>query len=112
LTDLIKAQSPQGFWSAACKPQLDLFAKSGDCHVFTGFAALQSELQALAGTGKLTAEVEQVIATLIALFLLAEVFEDDKTQWSLVAQKAKNYLRQVGLDKPDSFLKKVDFKTI
>ena len=34
-----------------------------------------------------------VWATLIALFLLEEVFGDEETKWELIAQKAKDYLK-------------------
>ena len=37
--------------------------------------------------------------------ILQEVFEDKEDEWTLVAKKAKNWLKQVGLDKPEQFYK-------
>jgi hypothetical protein len=42
--------------------------------------------------------------TLIALFILQEKFEDREEEWTLLARKAKNWLKQVGVAKPDGLL--------
>lgn len=89
LNELLENQNPQGFWPDTSKSTLDKMARSGDCFAFPSAATLRAELQQL----KLTCSVDQVLATLIALYLLQECYEDDNSQWTLVATKAKNYLK-------------------
>ena len=47
-----------------------------------------------------------IYLTLVALFILREVFDDKKDEWELIAKKAKDYLKNVGLAKPDQIVKK------
>ena len=39
--------------------------------------------------------------TIIALYVLEEKFEDNEEEWTLLAKKAKAWLKNAGLDKPD-----------
>jgi hypothetical protein len=46
---------------------------------------------------------------LVALYILAEFFYDKEDEWILVAKKAKTWLKQQGLDKPESLYKNISF---
>jgi len=38
--------------------------------------------------------------------VLEETFEDSEDEWTLIANKAKAWLKKAGIDKPDKWLKK------
>lgn len=66
---------------------------------------LISELQAL--EKGLLSQSGDVLTTLLALFILQEKFEDREEEWTLLAKKAKNWLKKAGLAKPDQWISKV-----
>ena len=39
------------------------------------------------------ADVMTVYLTLLALYILAEAFEDDEDEWQMIASKARDFLR-------------------
>jgi hypothetical protein len=39
-----------------------------------------------------------IIATLVGLFILVEVFEEQEDEWTLVAKKAKTWLKKQGIE--------------
>jgi hypothetical protein len=41
-----------------------------------------------------------------------EVFEDEQGEWQMLAVKAKTWLKQQGVDKPDTIVRKMDFDLI
>ena len=49
------------------------------------------------------------MATLIAIYLLTEAFDDKSAEWVLLVKKAKDYLKQQGVNKPDAYLNKINF---
>ena len=49
------------------------------------------------------------MATLIAIYLLTEAFSEISAEWALLVKKAKDYLKQQGVDKPDAYLNKINF---
>ena len=53
-----------------------------------------------------------ILATLIALYLLSEKFEEKEKEWALLAKKAKTWLKQQGLAKPDQLIKKININLI
>ena len=53
----------------------------------------------------LTDDKEIVYTTLLAIYILAEAFDDKEDEWTLLARKAKAYLKSVGVDKPDKILR-------
>lgn len=57
---------------------------------------------------KLTENIDKttISLTLLALYILREVFDDRKDEWELLAKKAKEYLKQIGLPKADSIVSK------
>ena len=54
---------------------------------------------------------EQVYVTLLAIYLLDEVFSDKEDEWRLLVRKAKAYLRSAGVEKPDRLIKKFTLQT-
>ena len=44
--------------------------------------------------------------TLLAIYVLEEAFADYEAEWSLIVRKAKTYLEQAGVDKPNNLVKK------
>lgn len=94
--ELVGRQHSSGYWPAACKQMLNTFVKGGDCA--SGVDVIMSQIKAL------TANQEDVLMTLIALFILQEKFEDREEEWTLLAKKAKTWLKQVGVAKPDSLV--------
>ena len=52
---------------------------------------------------------EDALATLIAMYVLQEVFESEEEEWSLLAKKAKNCLVAAGIEKPNAILKQISF---
>ena len=49
------------------------------------------------------------MTTLVALYILSEFFEDQEDEWTLVAKKAKTWLKQQGIEKPENLLKVISF---
>lgn len=58
--------------------------------------------------GKMTAPRGDVITTLVALYILTEVFDDKEDEWTLLVKKAKTWLKQQGIDKPESLYKNIN----
>ena len=98
--NLIENQHSDGFWTSKAEAVLQLFTVSNELKDET--------VQELIGKVKFTAgtDLDCVYLTLVALFILREVFEDKKDEWELIAKKAKDYLKNAGLTKPDSIVKK------
>ena len=92
---LISAQSSMGFWS---EDKLNSLLKkffSGDNVFDKAFQAAHPQV-----TGKL-------YATLIALYILEELFGDQGGESELIKRKARNYLISNGIDKPGNLLKEL-----
>ena len=53
---------------------------------------------------------ETILATLVALYVLRESFEDRAEEWSLIERKAKTWLVAAGLKNIDMFVNTICFK--
>jgi hypothetical protein len=53
----------------------DLFTRSGDCYNFSQAETLVQEIDVVISQGKSTSTREDILATLIALYLLIETFD-------------------------------------
>ena len=84
------------------------FFKAADC--LAALAELDAELKALEAAGTLKAPAAGILLTLAALFILQEKFEDSEDEWTLIAKKAKSYLKQAGLQKPDIMMAKINLE--
>ena len=49
-------------------------------------------------------DLETIYVTLVAIHVLQEAFEHKCNEWTLLARKAKTYLKQVGVSKPEKLL--------
>jgi hypothetical protein len=96
--ELVACQHSSGFWPETCKQLINNFFKDGSCHD----QSLLNELQTLTTSGKkLLSPIGDILMTIIALYVLEEKFEDNEEEWTLLAKKAKAWLKNAGLDKPD-----------
>ena len=108
LDDLIGAQATSGYWPESCKSYLlDRFVDCGDAFAFDTLTKVDQVIQSI--QQKLSCSREDILATLVALYILAEFFDDKEDEWTLVARKAKMWLKQQGLDKPESLYKNISF---
>lgn len=80
---------------------MDRFADNGDAFSFDS-TKINKAIEALQAKG-------DIIATLVALFILAEFFEDQEDEWTLVAKKAKTWLKQQGIERPENLIKDISF---
>jgi hypothetical protein len=78
---LIAEQSGTGFWNTSVESVLTKFLGS--------LPTKPAEYD------------QQVWATLLSLYVLSEAFEEKEDEWKLLAQKAKTWLKQQGIAKPD-----------
>ena len=101
LDELIEAQATSGFWPLSSKALLDRFSDSGDAFSFDS-SKIGRTIQALQAKG-------DIVTTLVALYILSEFFEDQEDEWTLVAKKAKNWLKQQGIERPENLLKDITF---
>ena len=96
---VIKLQSSSGFWSSASRHVLAQCLEND-----------QSEdadvMQALEQLGIPNDAMEQVYLTLLALFILEESFPENAQEWQMIARKAKTYLEQAGVAKPNNLVMK------
>ena len=51
-----------------------------------------------------------VYLTLLVLYILKQQFNDKKDEWEMIAQKAKDFLKDVGVARPDGIVKKFTLK--
>lgn len=94
---MIKGQSSLGFWDVQSK---EVLAKRID-----GDSVEDATVrQALVEAGLAGEVFERAYMTLLALFILQEVFVDNADEWKMIARKAKTYLEQAGVQKPGNLL--------
>ena len=53
----------------------------------------------------LSADIETVYVTMLAIYILAEAFGDKEDEWTLVVRKAKTFMKNSGVDKPDKIMR-------
>ena len=104
LKKLIAFQNSSGFWSEQDLVKLGKYFKNGSYQ----YQDLRTELQKLAARKKKYL-VEDILTTIIALYLLEERYEESSDEWTLIATKAKAWLIEAGIDKPAKWLDKVTF---
>ena len=63
-------------------------------------------MQALEQLGIESDAMEQVYLTLLALFILEESYSENVQEWQMIARKAKTYLEQAGVAKPNNLVMK------
>ena len=83
--DVISRQNNTGFWSSAQGPAFAAHFKDGNIED----AGVRQDLEALSVGG----DVETLYVTLLAIYVLTELFEDREGEWTLIVCKAKTYLK-------------------
>lgn len=58
------------------------------------------------------AQKETVWLTLLALYILEDQYLDREGEWTLLAQKAKAFLKKNGVSKPDKAILKLQFDLV
>ena len=106
LDQIISAQHTSGYWLETSKSLFDTFIASGDSFDFDTI----DEVNKAIDNCKMSAMRGVIIATLVALFILMEVFEDQEDEWTLVAKKAKTWLKSRGIDKPETYYKNMSLQ--
>ena len=76
LIELIKFQTADGYWQASALAKLQSFFK----------LSLPTHLPI------------EIICTLAALLVLEDFFDDQATEWALIQKKAKDYLKNKGVN--------------
>ena len=57
-------------------------------------------------------DLQAAYLTLVALFVLEEEFEERESEWKLIAKKGKDYLKSVGIQKPEALIKQFKLKIV
>ena len=102
---IIFKQSTDGFWKEDVRSILN------EC--FENANATQSEVRSAIQACTLSngVELETVYLTLLAIHILQECYEDSRGEWNMIVQKARTWLVQVGVAKPNNLLKKFTMAT-
>ena len=93
----MKGQTSAGNWTVASRGSLASFI-DGDI----SDATVKGELAKLT----LTADLEFVYLTLLAIYILEEAFADYEDEWQLIVSNAKAFLEGAGVPKPANLVKK------
>lgn len=67
------------------------------------FGGSQDLLESIARAG--ATEVENIFATLLALYFLSEAYDAQESEWTLIARKAREWLKTVGIIQASSLTK-------
>ena len=89
LNELIQHQHSYGPWKAEARKVLELFIVGG---LFEDVIIGQLLKEAMVSGSQ--ADPNSIVLTIVALFVLNEVFSDQKDQWQLLAKKAKEFLKR------------------
>lgn len=94
LTLIAEQHLIRGYWKNSAKAILESFFKGGKIYDKT----VEYELAK-------STDDEHAYLTLVALHVLEEKFADRSTEWSLIADKGKDYLKKNGVSNPKLLLK-------
>ena len=97
---VISLQHGAGYWYSNTRPHFAAFFKNGN----TDDADVRQALEALSASLKPEADKETILVTLLAIYVLTEIFDDKEGQWTLLVRKAKTFLKGCGVNKPDRLL--------
>ena len=88
-----------GSWSSASRAKL-VACINGD--IFNDEAVRQALSTVTLAGG---VDIDAVYMTLLAWYILEETYGDDEDQWQLIVEKAETWLKSVGIERPDNFVK-------
>ena len=103
---IIQEQHHTGYWPADKRTFIN------DCIVGTNKDD-SKVMQSLKNLGTIEMDkISQLYTTLLAIFVLTKVYSNEKSTWQLLVEKAKTYLKQAGVAKPEKLLKQFSLKLI
>ena len=97
---MITLQHGAGYWYSDKRPHFAAFFQNGQ----TDDADVRQALEALSASLQPEADKETILVTLLAIYVLTEIFDDKEGQWTLLVPKAKTFLKGAGITKPDRLL--------
>ena len=77
------------------------FFEDGTFDDFKGKELIMAKINAL----QAHANAVSIICTVLALFFLVEAFSDYSAEWTLIAKKARNWLKAEGVSNADELIK-------
>jgi hypothetical protein len=98
--DFIKRQTGAGNWQDSRQMLANFFLED--------FPSPTKEVNSQLKTN----ELDTIWCTLLALWLLEEVFGQRSNEWNLLAQKAKKFIKKAGIAKPDKIIRQMKYKLI
>ena len=105
---VISLQHGTGYWFSDKRPHFAAFFKNGH----TDDADVRQALEALSASLKPEADKETILVTLLAIYVLTEIFDDKEGQWTLLVRKAKTFLKGVGVAKPERLLQEFKLQLV
>ena len=99
--ELTSQMNTRGYWSESANDTLRMYFVGQNIDD----ANLRKAMDAQQWAAQLPCNQQCIFLTILALFVLKEVFVDREDEWQLLAQKAKNLLRECGIKRPDGFIK-------
>ena len=106
LDDIIRHQNTDGYWQEGAIATFAVFLRDGQIEDEDVREAIE-DATLVDGVSK-----DQVYATLLAIFILLEKFSNQEDEWNLLVRKAKTFLRDSGLDKPDKVLRRFNLEVL
>ena len=105
LETLIRHQHTDGYWNMSAESVLKEFI-AGSYITDAAVEGMLSEVK----IENSNINSRCVYLTLVALFVLKEEFDGRKGEWQLIAKKARDFLKNVGLTKTDAVIRKFTLK--
>ncbi|CDW75216.1 UNKNOWN [Stylonychia lemnae] len=103
LDELIIDQSSSGYWRS-----IDLIQSFIKEDIKSDQVFIQEIMDAISDKSAF----EQILLTLVALMILAKKFGKKKSEWQLIAQKARDFVKAQGIQKPDNLVKKISYSIL
>ena len=97
---VITLQHGAGYWYSNTRPHFAAYFKDGQ----TDDADVRQALEALSASLTPEADKETILVTLLAIYVLTEIFDGKEDEWTLLVRKAKTFLKGCGVTKPDRLL--------
>lgn len=100
LNKVLSGQTSDGNWQTSSQAVLAAFIDSDNIQD-DQINSVLSQVEFKGGVDR-----DTVYLTLLAWYILREVFADSENEWQLIVDKAKNWLEAAGVSKPANLVKK------
>ena len=100
--EFLSHQEPTGNWkpSASYQEAINSLIDGGTYQNFGGFDEL---MESIVLTG--AKDLPNIFATLLALYFLTEAYDSFESEWTLIAKKARDWLKSVGITQASNHTK-------